>query len=242
MGYALITGGSRGIGRAIALKLAKKGHHILINYKSNEEAAIEAKQIIESEGGKASLMQFDVSNKEQTREVLDAWQKESDDHFLEILVNNAGVRRDNILAFMTDDEWDDVLNIHLGGFYTVTKAVMNKMIRKKYGRIVNIVSLSGIKGMAGQTNYAAAKAGIIAATKSLAQEISRKNITVNCVAPGFIRTEMIDDIDEDKWKGYIPMRRFGKAEEVAAVVDFLSSKDASYITGEVISVNGGLYT
>ena len=242
MGFALITGGSRGIGRAIAIRLAKHGHHILINYRSNEASALEAKKLVEEAGGKATLMQFDVSNKDQTREALDAWQKESEEHYLEILVNNAGVRADNILAFMTDEQWDSVLDIHLGGFYVVTKAVMNRMIRKKYGRIINIVSLSGIKGMAGQTNYAAAKAGIIAASKSLAQEISRKNITVNCVAPGFIKTEMIDDIDEDQWKGYIPMRRFGKADEVAAAVEFLSSKDASYITGEVISVNGGLYT
>lgn len=238
----MITGGSRGIGRAIALRIARQGYHVVINYRSNSDAANEVVKMIEEEGGQASLLQFDVANKEEVRKAISSWHESHDGQCIEILVNNAGIRKDNLMVWMTDEEWDDVLDIHLGGFFTVTTEVLKKMIRNKYGRIVNVVSLSGIKGMAGQTNYSAAKAGVIAASKSLAQEISRKNITVNCVAPGFIKTEMTEDIDEAQWKTFIPARRFGTADEVASVVDFLCKKEASYITGEVISVNGGLYT
>jgi len=242
MKYALITGGSRGIGRAIALRIAKQGYHVIINYRSNTDAANEVVKMIEEDGGEASLLKFDVSKKDEVRKVLSNWHETNEGACVEILVNNAGIRKDNLMVWMTDEEWNDVLDIHLGGFFTVTTEVLKKMIHNKYGRIVNVVSLSGIKGMAGQTNYSAAKAGVIAASKSLAQEISRKSITVNCVAPGFIKTEMTEDIDEAKWKSFIPAKRFGTADEVAAVVDFLCKKEASYITGEVISVNGGLYT
>lgn len=242
MKYALVTGGSRGIGAAIAKKIAKQGYHVIVNYVSNENAANEVVKEIEGEGGSASILQFNVADKADVREKLGKWHTDNDKECIEVLVNNAGVRKDNLMVWMTDEEWDDVLNIHLNGFFTVTSEVLKKMIRNKYGRIINIVSLSGIKGMAGQVNYSAAKAGVIAATKSLAQEIGRKKITANCVAPGFIKTDMTEDIDEDQFKSFIPMKRFGTADEVAAVVDFLCRPEASYITGEVISVNGGLYT
>lgn len=242
MKYALVTGGSRGIGKAISLRLAKMDYHVLVNYVRNEAAASETVSAILEAGGAASPLQFDVADKDGIRTAISKWQEEHPETCIEVLVNNAGVRRDNLMVMMSDDEWQSVLDIHLGGFYYVTNQVLTGMIRNKYGRIVNIVSLSGIKGMPGQTNYAAAKAGVIAATKSLAQEIGRKKITVNCVAPGFIKTEMTEDIDESNYKNFIPCRRFGTAEEVAAVAAFLAGQEASYITGEVISVNGGLYT
>ncbi len=240
--YALVTGGSRGIGRAVCLRLAEMGYDILINYRSNEEAANETQRLITEKGGSSSLMPFDVANKEAVNKSITNWQSENEDAVIEVVVNNAGIRKDNLMVFMKDEEWDQILDISLGGFYYVTKSLLTGMVRNKYGRVINVVSLSGLKGMAGQTNYSAAKAGVIGASKALAQEIGRKNITVNCVAPGFINTDMTADIDESIFKKMIPMRRFGRAEEVAAVVGFLASKESSYITGEVISVNGGLYT
>jgi 3-oxoacyl-[acyl-carrier protein] reductase len=239
--FALVTGGSRGIGKAISKRLANMGYHVLINYRSNDAAAAETIAEIETNGGSASTLKFDIADKTTAREILDKWHQDNPKDCIEVLINNAGVRRDNLMVWMTDEEWNTVMDIHLNGFFVVTTEVLKKMIRNKYGRIINIVSLSGLKGMAGQTNYAAAKAGVIAATKSLAQEISRKKITVNCVAPGFIKTEMTEDINEADWKNFIPARRFGNVEEVAAVVEFLAGKEASYITGEVISVNGGLH-
>ena len=239
--FALVTGGSRGIGKAISKRLANMGYHVLINYRSNDAAAAETIAEIETNGGSASTLKFDIADKTTAREILDKWHHDNPKDCIEVLINNAGVRRDNLIVWMTDEEWNTVMDIHLNGFFVVTTEVLKKMIRNKYGRIINIVSLSGLKGMAGQTNYAAAKAGVIAATKSLAQEISRKKITVNCVAPGFIKTEMTEDINEADWKNFIPARRFGNVEEVAAVVEFLAGKEASYITGEVISVNGGLH-
>lgn len=242
MKYALVTGGGRGIGKAIAGRLAKMDYHLLINYINNKDAADATVAEIVENGGRATALQFDVADKNEVRKAIQGWQESQPDACIEVLVNNAGVRKDNLMVMMSDDEWQSVLDIHLGGFFYVTNEVLTGMIRNKYGRIVNIVSLSGIKGMAGQTNYAAAKAGIIAGSKSLAQEIARKKITVNCVAPGFIKTEMIEDIEEGNWKKFIPCRRFGTVDEVAATAAFLASKEASYITGEVISVNGGLYT
>ncbi|MCL4120531.1 UNVERIFIED_CONTAM: hypothetical protein GTU68_029059 [Idotea baltica] len=218
------------------------GYHVLINYLSNEIAANVVISEIEAAGGQASGIPFDVSKREMVREAMEQWQTAHPDECIEVLVNNAGIRKDNLMVWMKDEEWDSILDIHLSGFFVVTSEVLKRMIRNKYGRIINVVSLSGIKGMPGQVNYAAAKAGVIAASKSLAQEIGRKNITVNCVAPGFIKTDMTEDIDETQFKNFIPMRRFGTAEEVASVVAFLAKKEASYITGEVISVNGGLYT
>jgi len=240
MKYALVTGGSRGIGKAVCLHLAEMGFNILVNYNSNEDAAKEVKQLIEDKGVKADLLKFNVSDRDATRKNLGDWFSSHPDDQLEVLVNNAGIRKDNLLLWMEDDQWDDVVDISLGGFFNVTKAAIGEMIKIKGGRIINIVSLSGIKGMPGQTNYSAAKAAIIGATKALAQEVGRRGITVNAVAPGFIKTDMTEDIDEKQFKAMIPVKRFGTAEEVAHLVGFLASPNSSYITGEVISINGGL--
>jgi 3-oxoacyl-[acyl-carrier protein] reductase len=242
MKYALITGGSRGIGRACALKLANMGFDILINYKSNIEAANETKSLVEAIGRNCELLKFDVASKTEIESAISGWMTTNPDKNIDVLVNNAGIRKDQLMMWMKDEEWNDVINISLNGFFYVTRIVVDSMIKRKTGRIVNIVSLSGIKGMGGQTNYSAAKAGIIGATKALAQEVGRRNITVNAVAPGFIKTDMTADIDEKQYRPLIPAGRFGNPEEVAAVVGFLSSPECSYVTGEVISVNGGLYT
>ncbi len=241
MNYTLVTGGSRGIGRAVCLELASQGHNMLINYVSNKSAAEETLKLVEGQGAKGKLLQFDVTKREQVRGVLSNWYTEHTEDTIAVLVNNSGIRKDNLLIWMQDEEWDDVLNVSLGGFYNVTKHVIAEMIKGKDGRIINIVSLSGLKGLPGQTNYSAAKAAVIGATKALSQELGRRNITVNAVAPGFIKTEMTEDIDEKQYKTHIPLRRFGTAEEVAALVGFLASPAASYITGEVISINGGLF-
>ncbi|UII28846.1 3-oxoacyl-ACP reductase FabG [Fulvivirga maritima] len=241
MSYALVTGGSRGIGRAICVQLAKQGYDIIINYSSNKQAAEETQTAVEQEGKKASLLPFNVADRAACRAAVEQWYADNADEKIEVLVNNAGIRKDNLMVWMKDEEWDDVMDISLGGFYNVTKSVLPELIKAKKGKIVNIVSLSGLKGLPGQTNYSAAKAAVIGATKALAQEVARRNISVNAVAPGFIRTEMTQDIDEKDVKGLIPMRRFGTAEEVASVVGFLASDASSYITGETISINGGLY-
>ncbi len=242
MKYALVTGGSRGIGREICLQLAEMGYPVLINYTSNDEAANTTKSLIEEKGGKAELLKFDVSNYQQVDDVLMAWMEQNSDSVIEVLVNNAGIRKDNLLMWMTNEDWDSVLDISLGGFFYVTRRLIKDMLTNRYGRIVNVVSLSGIKGLPGQANYSAAKAGVIGATKALAQEVGKRNVTVNAVAPGFIHTDMTKDLDEKSLKSLIPMNRFGKAEEVANVVAFLASKKASYITGQTISINGGLHT
>ncbi|UII22946.1 3-oxoacyl-ACP reductase FabG [Fulvivirga ligni] len=241
MNYALVTGGSRGIGRAICIQLARQGFNIIINYSSNKQAAEEAKSAVEAEGQQAELIPFNVADREASRKAMEDWFAQNPDKKVEVLVNNAGIRKDNLMIWMKDEEWDDVLDISLGGFYNVTKSVLPEMVKAKKGKIVNVVSLSGLKGLPGQTNYSAAKAAVIGATKALAQEVARRNISVNAVAPGFIKTEMTEDIDEKEFKGIIPMRRFGSAEEVASVVGFLASDASSYITGETISINGGLY-
>jgi 3-oxoacyl-[acyl-carrier protein] reductase len=240
--YALVTGGSRGIGRAICQKLAESGYDILINYRSNDDEALQTLEMIRSTGGKAELLKFDVSSAKEVESSLEAWVQEHKDGYIAILVNNAGIRRDNLMVFMNNEEWESVISTNLGSFFHVTRKVLTGMLVNRYGRIVNVVSLSGIKGLPGQTNYSAAKAGVIGATKALAQEVGKKNVTVNAVAPGFIRTDMTKDIDESQLKAQIPMNRFGNPEEVAETVAFLASEKASYITGEVISVNGGLYT
>ena len=242
MKFALVTGGSRGIGKAICLEIAKQGYHILINYRSNTEEAENTLNQIKNNGGSGELIQFDISNPEEIKTSLDNWKEKNSDSVIEVLINNAGIRKDALLVWMKDEDWKDVLNTNLDSFYYITKHLIQDMIVNKYGRIVNVVSLSGIKGLPGQTNYSAAKAGVIAASKALAQEIAKKNITVNCVAPGFIKTDMTAELEEKDFKRMIPMNRFGNAEEVANVVSFLASPKASYITGEVISVNGGLYT
>lgn len=240
--YALVTGGSRGIGRAVAVRMAEMGYDILVNYNSNAGAAEETKALVEGQGRSAELLQFDVCNRGMVDQVLGDWLQAHEGDRIEVLVNNAGIRKDGLMVWMSDEDWRSVLETSLDGFFYVTRALLEHMIRNKYGRIVNMTSLSGLKGMPGQTNYAAAKAAVIGATKSLAQEVARKKVTVNAVAPGFIKTDMTADLDENEHKGIIPMRRFGTPEEVAEAVAFFASPRASYITGDVISVNGGLYT
>lgn len=241
MKFALVTGGSRGLGRAVCQKLAKMGIPVIINYQSNEVAANEVKTSIEAEGGKAELMRFDVGNEAEVDSVLEAWQDAHPDDYIAYLVNNAGIRRDGMMFMMPTEDWSSVWNTSVNGFFYVTRRLLpNMMMRKHGGRIVNMASLSGLKGMAGQTNYSAAKAAMIGATKSLAQEVAARGVTVNAVAPGFIETDMTKDLPQDELKQLVPMKRFGKAEEVAALVGFLVSDEAAYITGEVISINGGL--
>ena len=192
--------------------------------------------------GQGELLPFDVSNAAQVREALQGWQQRHPEEYIEVLVNNAGIRRDNVLALMPEDDWHRVLDITLSGFFNVTQPLLPAMQLHKFGRIVNMASVSGLKGLPGQTNYSAAKGGIIAATKALAQEVARKNVTVNAVAPGFIKTDMTEGLDEAALKKTIPANRFGNPEEVADLVSFLVSPNAGYITGNVISINGGLYT
>jgi 3-oxoacyl-[acyl-carrier protein] reductase len=242
MKYALVTGGSRGIGKAVCVKLADMGYHVLINYLSNADEALNTLNLVTAAGSEGTLLQFDVTDSNQVETVLGKWQEQHPDDYVEILVNNAGIRKDMLLIWMENQHWQDVINTNLNGFFYTTRYLLKNMLVKKFGRIVNVVSLSGIKGLPGQVNYSAAKAGIIGATKALAQEIGKKRVTVNAVAPGFIKTDMTKDLNENDLKNLIPLNRFGLPEEVADVVCFLASEKASYITGEVISVNGGLYT
>ncbi len=242
MKCALITGGSRGIGRAISFKLASSGLYVVINYKSNATAAEDTLSSVKASGGSGEIVQFDISNKEEIRNFYKNWKNKYPENYIDVLVNNAGISADNLMVFMEDDQWENVINVNLNSFFYLTKALLTDMIVNKHGRIINIVSLSGQKGLPGQTNYSAAKAGVIGSTKALAQEVGKKNVTVNAVSPGYIKTKMIEGLDEKILKKLIPLNRFGLPEEVAEVVDFLASDRASYITGEVISVNGGLYT
>ena len=242
MQYALVTGGSRGIGRAVCLKLAEMGYTVLINYNTNTAAAEQTKSIIEAAGGKAELMAFDVADGEAADSVLTAWQENHPDDYIGVLVNNAGIRRDNTLVFMQNEEWHSVMDTTMNGFFYITRRVIKDMLIKRWGRVINIASLSGIKGMAGQTNYSAAKAALIGASKALALEAAPRKVTVNVVAPGFIDSDMTKDLPKDELKKLVPMGRFGSADEVADLVAFLASDKAAYITGEVISINGGIYT
>lgn len=242
MKCALITGGSRGIGRAICVKMAELGYYVIINYKGNEAAAIETLEAVRAKGSDGELLQFNVGNNEEVQAVLGGWVDNNKEKQIQVLVNNAGIREDNLLFWMNSDQWRNVLNISLDGFFNVTKQVLNNMLMKRYGRIINIVSLSGIKGLPGQTNYSAAKAGVIGATKALAQEVAKRGVTVNAVAPGFIKTDMTAELNEKELAAQVPMNRFGTPEEVAEAVAFLASSSSSYITGEVLSINGGLYT
>ncbi len=242
MKCALITGGSRGIGRAICIKMASLGYYVLINYKSNLEEANNTFSQIMLADGKGELLQFDVSDKEQIKQVLGGWIEANPEKHIEVLVNNAGIRDDSLMAWMGEEQWDHIIKTNLDSFFYVTRLVLSSMLAQKYGRIINVVSLSGIKGLAGQTNYSAAKAGVIGATKALAQEVGRQGITVNALAPGFIKTDMTGDLDEKELKALIPVKRFGLPEEVAHAASFFASPEAAYITGQVLSVNGGLYT
>jgi len=242
MKFALVTGGSRGIGRAICIKLAGMGYNVLINYKSNENEARQTLALVKEKGADGEILQFDVSDKEEVKTKLGGWMEANEDKTIEVLVNNAGIREDTLMMWMKDEQWDNVIKTNLDGFFYVTRLVVNSMLMKKFGRIINIVSLSGLKGLPGQVNYSAAKAGVIGATKALAQEIGRKGITVNAVAPGFIKTDMTEGLNENELKSMIPLKRFGSPEEVAHTVAFLASAEAAYITAEVISVNGGLYS
>jgi 3-oxoacyl-[acyl-carrier protein] reductase len=241
MKYALVTGASKGIGRAIALSLSEMGYSILINYLSSYEAANETLKLITDKGGNGELLPFDVSDNTAVDKALLAWEEKHPNDHIEVLINNAGFRKDNLMIFMSNEDWSSILNTHLNGFFYTTRRVLKSMLSKRYGRIINIVSLSGLKGLSGQTNYSAAKAGIIGATKALAQEVGARKVTVNAVAPGFIQTDMTADLDENQLKTLIPVGRFGKPEEVAALVAFLASENAGYITGQAISINGGLY-
>jgi len=243
MKSALVTGGSRGIGRAICKKLAQDSeYHILINYLSNKDAALETLKLIEEFDGTGELLQFDVTDSDDVKSKLDLWQDNNPESIIEVIVNNAGITKDGLFMWMPKEDWDSVLNTSINGFFNVTNHLMQKMLRNRFGRIVNIVSVSGVKGTAGQTNYSAAKGAVVAATKALAQEVAKRKITVNAVAPGFIKSDMTAQLDEKELKKMIPVNRFGEADEVADLVSFLVSKKASYITGEVININGGIYS
>lgn len=214
---------------------------MIVNYVSNEAKALETLTQIREAGGDGELLRFDVADRAAVADALNGWADRHQGEYVEVLVNNAGVRRDNLLVWMEDEDWDRVLDTSLGGFYNVTRPLIKPMILNKFGRVVNVASLSGLKGLPGQCNYSAAKGGLIAATKALAQEVARKGVTVNAVAPGFIRTDMVEGLDEAELRRTIPAGRFGRPEEVASLVGFLVSEEAAYITGQCIGINGGLY-
>lgn len=235
----LVTGASGGIGKATALKLAGQGYDIAVHYRSGEAAALDILDKIQQSGGAASLIQFDASDREQTRAALEADMEANGAYYG--VVCNAGITRDNAFPALTDSDWDSVIHTNLDAFYNVLHPVVMPMIRlRSGGRIITLSSVSGLVGNRGQVNYSASKAGIIGATKALAIELGKRKITVNCVAPGVIETEMIDGVFADEAKKMIPLGRFGQAEEVAATIAFLMSDDAAYITRQVISINGGM--
>ncbi len=233
---ALVTGASRGIGAAIAKRLAAAGHPVLLNFRSAEDAAAQVAEEIRSAGGEAVLARFDVADAEETKEAIDRLLE--DERPIGVLVNNAGITRDNAFPMMKEEEWSAVLRTTLDGFYHVTRPLVMPMVSAKWGRIINMSSISATKGNRGQANYAAAKAGILGATRALAMELAKRKVTVNAVAPGLIDTEMIEGVPDFVVKE-IPMRRVGKPEEVAALVGFLASEEAAYITGQCIGIDGG---
>ncbi len=233
----LITGSSRGIGRATAIYLANQGYNVVLHCNKNID---KAKEVNEEIGNTARILQFDISNREETKKVLLDDIEKNGVYYGVVL--NAGIARDNVLPAMEDEEWDNVINTNLGGFYNVMKPLIMPMIQsKKKNRIITLSSISGLSGNRGQVNYSASKAGIIGATKALSLEVAKRGITVNCVAPGVIESDMTIDLPKEQVINMIPMKRFGKPEEVAGVINFLLSDAASYITGQVISVNGGMY-
>lgn len=240
--YALITGASRGLGKAIALRLANDGFAVIINYQSNKEAAEDTLRQVQEAGGTGELLPFNVADPQAIETALESWSASHPDDYISVLVNNAGIRQDNLMIFMQEEQWSKVLDTTLNGFFYITRRLLKDMMTHRNGRIINMASLSGLKGLPGQTNYSAAKAALIGATKALAQEVAARKVTVNAIAPGFIASDMTKDLDEAELKKLIPLGRFGKPEEVAALTSFLASDESSYITGQVISINGGLYT
>jgi 3-oxoacyl-[acyl-carrier protein] reductase len=240
---ALVTGGSRGIGRSIALRLAKDGFYVVVNYISNESAAQDVLTEIENAGGKGKIARFDVADYDATQEAIEKIIEELGG--LHILINNAGITHDTLILRMKKEEWNNVISINLNGVFNCTKAVTRIMIKQRFGRIINITSVVGETGNSGQTNYAASKAGIIGFTKAAAREMAPRSITVNAVSPGFIETDITMALTDEIRKGYIekiPLGRFGSPEDISGIVAFLITDEASYITGEVIRVNGGIYT
>ncbi|MEK3989538.1 MULTISPECIES: 3-oxoacyl-[acyl-carrier-protein] reductase [Robertmurraya] len=238
---ALVTGASRGIGRDIAIELAKAGANVAVNYAGSEARANEVVQEIQSLGREAFAVQCDVANgdsvAEMVKQTIERWGS------LDILVNNAGITRDNLIMRMKEDEWDDVINTNLKGVFLCTKAVTRQMMKQKSGRIINISSVVGESGNAGQANYVAAKAGVIGLTKTTAKELAPRGITVNAVAPGFITTDMTDKLTDEIKEGMlkmIPLAKFGEPKDIANAVTFLASDDSRYITGQTIHVNGGM--
>ena len=240
--YALITGASRGLGKAIALRLANDGFAVIINYQSNKEAAEDTLKQVQEAGGTGELLPFNVADPQAIEAALDSWSQAHPDDYISVLVNNAGIRQDNLMIFMQEEQWNNVLDTTLNGFFYITRRLLKDMMTHRNGRIINMASLSGLKGLPGQTNYSAAKGALIGATKALAQEVAARKVTVNAIAPGFIATDMTKELDETELKKLIPLGRFGKPEEVAALTSFLASDESAYITGQVISINGGLYT
>jgi 3-oxoacyl-[acyl-carrier protein] reductase len=239
---AIVTGASRGIGREVALELARNGANVAVNYSGSEAKANEVVDEIKKLGKDAFAIKCDVSNSEEVATMV----KETIDRFgkLDILINNAGITRDNLLMRMKEDEWDDVININLKGVFLCTKAVTRQMMKQRNGRIINIASIVGVMGNAGQANYVAAKAGIIGLTKTTAKELSSRNITVNAIAPGFITTDMTDQLPEDvkaEMLKQIPLARLGEPKDIAKMTAFLASDDSSYITGQTLHINGGMY-
>lgn len=235
---AIITGASRGIGRATAIELARAGYFVVINFKSNEAAAAETLKLVQTAGGTGEIVKFDVTDavrtSESIKEIVGRHKK------IQVLVNNAGITADGLFMMLGEDEWDSVINTTIKGFYNITKPVLREMVKAKRGSIVSVSSVAGIMPNRGQTNYAAAKAGIIGASRSLSKEVARFGIRVNVVAPGLIETEMITNAPVAEIKKAIPMERLGKPEEVARVIRFLCSDDASYMTGQVVGINGGI--
>lgn len=242
MNYALVTGGSRGLGAAISRRLAHQGYAVIINYVSDAQSAHAVAESIRAEGGTAEVLRFDVSDEAAVDTALEGWEATHPDDYIAVLVNNAGIREDSLMIFMQAEQWHKVIGTTLDGFFHVTRRVLKGMLTRRHGRIINMASLSGLKGLPGQTNYSAAKAALIGATKALAQEVAPRKVTVNAIAPGFIKSDMTKDLDETVLKKQVPLGRFGEAEEVAALVGFLASAEAAYITGETISINGGLYS
>lgn len=235
---AIVTGASRGIGRATAVELSGAGYFVIINYKSNEVAAQETLKLVRDHGGEGEIQQFDVADSAQTKDAIKAMTERHKN--IQVLINNAGITADGLFMMLGEDEWDSVIDTSLKGFYNMTKPVLRDMIRKKRGAVISVSSLSALMPNRGQSNYSAAKAGIIAASRSLATEVARFGIRVNVVAPGLIETDMIKDAPVEQIKQIIPMARLGKPEEVAHVIRFLCSDDASYVTGQVIGINGGI--